>query len=88
LEQTQRISRQIWPRMRIYHIEIHRFMDTYCSRRGVHVSYTFQIRTAFQRDHGGQRINLGGKTCVYKRLNKACGAQAVSQVIIGDQAKA
>jgi hypothetical protein len=48
LEQTQRISRHIQLRIKIYHIEMSRFMDTYV----VGLAYTsvthFRIRTAFQ----------------------------------------
>jgi hypothetical protein len=62
LEQTQRISRHIRSRMKIYPIEIIMFIDLR-GRCGLHFSYTFsRFAPPFKRiNMAGLRINLGGK---------------------------
>jgi len=71
LEQTQRISRHICSRMKIYHIEIHRFMDTHCGD----VAYTsvthFKIRTAFQgnKEWWHYASTLAARVTFYTRPN-------------------
>jgi hypothetical protein len=72
--------------MKIYHIEMSRFMDAYV----VGLTYTsvthFRIRTALQANkERGLRINLDGKVTFYNRPSHSLRC---SRYLAGDQAKA